>query len=455
MKKGNKSPHVGLIKGIFSIIDKIFITPMSRLAYFIKDKFSIKSGFLDKLLNKPNVLLYLSLILAFICFYAVDHKVISFSDTEAVVLGKQKVAVEYNEEAYVVEGLPETADIILMGRKSDLYLAQQLGDHKVSLDLTNLGVGTHKVNLDYNHPIKTLNYKLDPGTVTVVVYPKVSEVRTLTFDPINLDKLDETLVVGNIVLDRSEIIIKSYREKLDTVANVRAIVDVNSLNTSEGGTFTIENVKVIAYDENGKEIKGVEIVPNTVTATVTITSPSKTVPLKVVPTGEVRSGSAIASITSTVNTVTVFANEATLKDLTEVVVEIDVTNLSEDKVFQKVINKPTGARSISETSVTITVKMEKETSKDFENIPIETRNLNEKFTAQAGSREDAQVIVTVKGVESILKDLAASNIRAYVDLSGIETDGPHQVPVYVEGDDLRLQYVSKTKTVQITIIKKE
>ena len=433
------------------IFDKLFITPMSRIAYFIKDKFSIKSGFLDRLLNKPNVLLYLSLILAFVCFYAVDHKVISFSDTEAVVLSNQKVTAEYNEEAYVVEGLPETADIVLMGRKSDLYLAQQLGDHKVSLDLTNFGVGTHKVNLDYNHPINTLNYKLDPGSVTVVIYPKVSEVRTLTYDPINTDKLDETLVISNILLDRTEIIIKSYREKLDTVANVKAIVDVNSINATEGGTYTIENVKIIAYDENGKEIKGIEIVPQTVTATVTITSPSKTVPLKVVPTGEVRSGSAIASITSSVNTVTIFADENTLKDITEIEVEIDVTNLSEDKVFQKVINKPANTRSISETSVTITVKMEQETSKDFENINIETRNLDEKFLAQAGSREDAQVTVTVRGVESILNDLQATNIRAYVDLSSIEEAGTYNVPVYVEGDDVRIQYTSRTKMVQITI----
>ena len=451
MKKVNKSPKKGLIRGLLSIFDKLFITPMSRIAYFIKDKFSIKSGFLDRLLNKPNVLLYLSLILAFVCFYAVDHKVISFSDTEAVVLSNQKVTAEYNEEAYVVEGLPETADIVLMGRKSDLYLAQQLGDHKVSLDLTNFGVGTHKVNLDYNHPINTLNYKLDPGSVTVVIYPKVSEVRTLTYDPINTDKLDETLVISNILLDRTEIIIKSYREKLDTVANVKAIVDVNSINATEGGTYTIENVKIIAYDENGKEIKGIEIVPQTVTATVTITSPSKTVPLKVVPTGEVRSGSAIASITSSVNTVTIFADENTLKDITEIEVEIDVTNLSEDKVFQKVINKPANTRSISETSVTITVKMEQETSKDFENINIETRNLDEKFLAQAGSREDAQVTVTVRGVESILNDLQATNIRAYVDLSSIEEAGTYNVPVYVEGDDVRIQYTSRTKMVQITI----
>lgn len=454
-QKITKSSRKGIFKGIFSIFDKILITPISKVAYFIRDKFSFKSGFIDRLLNKPNVLLYLSLLLAFILFFAVDRKVISFTNTEAIVLKNQKLDVEYNEEAYVVEGLTEDADIILMGRKMDLYLAQQLGDHRLTLDLTNYGVGTHKVKLEYNNPINTLSYKLDPGTMTVVIYPKVSEVRTLQIDSINIDRLDETLVITNVTLDRNDIIIKSYQEKLKTVANVKAIVDVNSINATQGGTYNIENVKLIAYDENGQEVKGIEIVPQTVTATVTITSPNKTVPLKIVPTGEVRSGSAIASITSSVNSVVVYANDDVLKDLEFIEVEIDVTNLSEDKVYQKVINKPQGARSISETSTTITVTMEQETSKDYEKIPIETRGLNENFMVQASSQDDALVTVTVRGVASLLNSLNEADITAYVDLSNITETGTYNVPVYAEGKDLKLTYTSKTKTVQVIISEKE
>jgi len=453
MKKQEKTKSSGgLLKLIYKVFDAILITPISRLAYFLKDKLSFKSGVIDRLLNKPNVLLYISLALAFVCFFAVDRKVISFTDTEAVVLANQKVVAEYNEEAYVVEGLPDTADIVLMGRKSDLYLAQQLGDHRISLDLTNYGVGTHKVKLEYNNPINTLSYKLDPGNVTVVIYPKVSEVRTLSIDRINTDKLDETLVISSVTLDRDDIIIKSYQEKLKTVANVKAIVDINSINATESGTYTIENVKLIAYDENGKEVKGIEIVPATVTATVTITSPSKKVPLRIVPTGDVRSGSAIAKIESNVTEVVVYADESILKDLNYIEVEIDVTNLSEDKVYQKYINKPTGARSISVTGVTITVTMEQETSKDFSNISIETRNLDSKFMVQASSKDDALVTVTVKGVKSLLDSLEEANIKAYVDLSNITETGTYNVPVYVEGTDLRLTYTSRTRNVQIIVL---
>lgn len=454
MNKKNKTKEnfiVKIIKSIASFFDKILITPISKVAYAIKDKISFRSGFIDKLLNKPNVLLYLSLILAFTFFLSVQNNFINFSDTKAITMPNLPVEVEYNDEAYVVEGLPDKVNLVLTGKKSELYLAEQYGDHKVSLDLTGLEAGTHKVTLDYNNPIRKLNYILDPGTVTIMIYPKVSEVRTLSIDIINTDKLNETLVVSNVLLDRNDVIIKSYKEKLNTVANVKAIVDVNTLNATESGTYTIDNVKLVAYDDKGKEISGIEVVPNQVTATVTITSPSKTVPLRIVPVGEVRSGSAISSITSSVTNVTVYADETVLKDLNYIEVEIDVEGLSTNKTYQKVINKPQGTRSISDASVTINVTMEEETSKDFEGLTVETEGLNEKFKASGASASDAQVTVTVKGVGSLLESLEPTDIKAYVDLSSVTEPGVYTVPVYVTGSDVKLTYTSKTKQINVVV----
>jgi YbbR domain-containing protein len=452
MKTTKKSNvFVKAIKKIANFFDRILITPISKLAYFIKDKFSFKSGFIDRMLNKPNVLLYISLILAFTMFMMVQKNFINFSDTKAITMSNLPVEVEYNDEAYVIEGLPTKADLVLLGKKSELYLAEQYGDHKVTLDLTGLDVGTHKVTLDYNNPIRKLNYILDPGTVTIVIYPKVSEVRTLSIDVINTDKLDETLVVSNVLLDRNDVIIKSYKEKLNTVANVKAIVDVNSLNATESGTYTIDNVKLVAYDDKGKEISGIEVVPGQVTATVTITSPSKTVPLKIVPVGEVRSGSAISSITSSVTNVIVYADESVLKDINYIEVEIDVNGISSNKTYQKVINKPQGARSISDTSVTINVTMEEETSKDFMNISVETEGLNEKFKASGATENDARVTVSVRGVGSLLEQLQDTDIKAYIDLSGITEPGTYNVPVYVTGSDVKLTYTSKTKQINVVV----
>ncbi len=443
-----------IFRGIYKVIDTIIITPLSKLAYFITDKLSGKGGGFDKFINNPNTLIFVSLICAFGAFYAIDKKVINLVETEAIVLTNQEVTAEYNEEAYVVEGIPETADIVLIGRKTDLYLAEQLGDNKLTLDLTGLGEGTHKVKLKYNKTINSLEAKLDPSTVTVVIYPKVSESRTLTTDILNTDKLKDTLVISSVTLDKDEVIIKSYKEKLEKVASVKAIVDVNALSTNSAGVYKLDNVKLVAYDEKGTEINDIEIVPGTVTASVTVTSPSKVVPVTIVPVGEVASGSAISSITSSVNKITIYGEDSILNSIEEIRIEIDVNGLSQDKTYQENITKPTGIRSMSDSIATIKVKMETETSKEFTGIPLQFENLDTtKYKALASSASDTKVNVTVKGVSTVLEKLTNDDIKAYVDLSDL-TAGTFEVPIEVTGSDLKLTYSSRTTKITVIITEK-
>jgi YbbR domain-containing protein len=92
--------------------------------------------------------------------------------------------------------------------------------------------------------------------------------------------------------------------KLNEVATVKALVDINNIANPEEGIITLSDVPIIAYDENGNVVD-VEIVPATITATITITSPSKIVPIKIVPTGTVAFGKAISEINSSVSSVTI------------------------------------------------------------------------------------------------------------------------------------------------------
>ena len=446
-----------IFKIIYKILDLIIITPISKILYFISNSLSTKKGGgLDKFLNNPNTLIYISLICALVIFYAVDKKLLNLTETEAVVISNQPIIAEYNEEAYVVEGLPETADIVLMGTKDNLYLAQQLSEfHKLTLDLTDVSVGTQKVDIKYNNPLgDAVGAKVDPSRVTVVVHHKVGETRTITTDILNTDKLNSTLIVSNVELEKNEVIIKSYKEKLATVASVKAIVDVNALNATKADKYTLDNVKLVAYDEKGTEINDIEIVPGTLTATVTITSPSKVVPVKVVPAGEVASGSGIKTITPSVKNVTLYGEENILDSIKELKVEIDVAGLNSDKTYQETIVKPAGVRSMSDTNITIKVTMDKETNKEFKDIPITFENLDtSKYKALAGNADSTKVDVTVKGVSTILNKLDPSTIKAQVDLSNLPV-GTHKVPVMVSGEDERLTYTSRTTVVEVIITKK-
>ncbi len=438
-----------VIRSIFKWIDRHIITPLTKFVLFISEKTGAKTGKFERWLTKKNTLVILSLVLALGFFFVVDSKSIILVDSSAEVLYDQKVEATYNREAYVVEGLPETVDVTMIGGTAELYLAKQLASGTVKVDLTNYKEGTHKVNLKYDSTINSVNYKLDPSSVTVIIYPKVSKTVNVDVDILNKSVLDSKLAIQNVTIDQEEVIIKGAEHTLEKVSTVKALVDIKNIIDPKAGVTTLNDVKLVAYDNEGNVVD-VEIVPSKVTATVSIVSPSKEVPIKVIPKGTVAFGKAISSMTSNVSKVTVYGEESVLEDLQYIPIEIDVNGLSENKTYDVKINKPQGVRDISETDAQVSISLGTEVSKEIEDVYIETINLNPNYKAVALGENSSKISVVVKGTKEVIDSIDASNIRAIVDLSEYG-EGDHEVEIEVTGDELKATYTPKTTKIKIRI----
>lgn len=452
MKKILK-PFIAILKFIYTILDKLIVTPISKIIYRISKLGKNKTSKLEVLLNRPIVLLYVSLICAIGMFYLIDSKVISLVDTEAEIITDQKVNIIYNEENYVVEGVPSSVDITLIGSKSNLYLAKQIGDHKIVLDLTNYEPGTYKVKLKYNHSMNNVSYKLDPSTVSIKISEKESQVFNLSYDLVNENKLDKKLNINSVNLDKNEVIVKGSKETLDTISNVKALIDIEKAGLTNKGEYDVDSIKLVAYDNNGNKVKNVEMVPNKITAKIKVDSYSVDLPVKVVTTGNITTGYALNSINSTVNKVTVYGDQSVLDTLTYIEAPIDITGLSTDKTFNGVtLTKPAGVRYMSDNTTSVTVTLDQESSKEFAGVVIESRNLATGYTASALTEADRTITVIAKGVKSALDNLDVSKIKAYIDLSGY-TAGTYEVEVKLSTDDSRFTLVSTNSKVKIKISK--
>ena len=444
-------------KKIILFFDKWLITPITKLILLITDFVKNNGREIEKFINKKQTLIVLSLIFAFAIFFLVDQNSNTILNKSAEVLYNQPVTAEYNEEAYVIEGLPETVDITLIGRTSDLYLARQYTSSlSVSVDLRGLTPGSHKVKLNYTQGLKALksiDYKIDPSSANIVVYEKVSETRELDYDILHKDKLDSTLILDSVDLSRNDVIIKGASYKLKQVATVKALVDIDDINNPKVGTFTLKEIPLIAYDSDGKPVD-VEIVPSSVDAQIKITSPSKEVALQIVPKGDLAFGKSIKEFTPSISKVTIYGDENVINSIESIPVEIDVTNLSSSKTFNVNIDKPSGVRAISSKTVSIKVTLDDVITKEFTNMGISVENLNSNFKAYAINKEDREVTVVVKGSSDVVNNLDSKTIKVTVDLSSYTTPGEYDVDVKVTGDDLKLSYESKTKKVKIKIEEK-
>lgn len=448
MKRISKSIKT-LFRSIVSFFDKWLITPITKLMLKVVTFFQDNIKNLDRIASKKSTLIIISLILAFGVFVIIDQESNVMIDQYAEVLYDEPVTAVYNEELYVVEGLPKTVDITLIGQRRHIFLAKQAPSKGVSVDLTGLKPGNHKVTLNYSQRLKSLDYRLDPSEVTVTIYEKVSVTKSLTVDILHRDELDSKLYIDNVELDRTNVIIKGAQYKLDKVATVRALIDVEEIANPKAGEITLKDVPLVAYDEEGQRVD-VEIVPSTVDAKLTITSPSKEIPVKVIPTGKLAFGKSIESIETNISKVTVYGQQDAIDKIEELEVEVDVKGLDKDKKFTVTLKKPKGITEISEKTITINVNVANSTTKEFTINTIEFRNLADGLSVQALSAEDTNVTVSVSGSSDIIDKLDASSIVAYVDLEDYGI-GEHEVEVYVEKSDLKLTYTPKTKKIKVKI----
>lgn len=441
-------------KKIGKFIDKKIILPIAKFFVGISNKFKGNGRSFEKILTRKPGLIIVSLVIALGVFFIADTKSTSLIETSAEVLYDQPISATYNEEAYVVEGLPETVDITLIGRKSDVYLAKQLPTNDITVDLTGLKPGVHKVNLKYKKALSSVEYKLDPSVATIVIYEKVSEEKEINYEVINKDKIDSKLMVEDVTLSTEKVYVKGKEATLNEVASVKALIDLKNLVDPSVGEQELKDVSLVAYDSNGKKVD-VEIVPSKITATVKITSPQKEVPIKVIPKNydKIVFGKAISKITTDVTKVTIYGESSKLDKISYIPVYVDVGDLKEDKKYSITITKPNGVRAISENSVNVNVELGDETSKEINDVYLEYENLGDGLTVQAVDADSTKVTVSVKGVESVLADLDPTTIKAYVDLKGLGV-GVHEIPVQVTGSDEKVKYSSKTTKITLRITQK-
>ena len=442
-----------ILKKLYKVLDNVLITPISRAIYFLFNKLKNNPIHLEKFLNRPIVLVYVSLILAVTVFFLVDSQVITLVETEAEILASEPVNIIYNKEAYVVEGLVEHVDVILTGRKSSLYLAKQLGEHEVVLDLSDYEASNtpRKVALTYNQSVGNISYKLDPAFATVVIKKKVSEQRNVSYELLNEEKLNERFSISNVTLNQSQVVVKGSEDTLAKIATVKALIDLSNNKFTEAITYDIDNIPMKAYDSSGNVIDAVEIVPTTIGASISFSTYKATVPLVVSTTGELVAGKAISSITmngKTNYTVDIYGEKEAIDKITSVPVSIDINGRGNGgaQTYTATINKPNGVRSISERDVKIVVTFGEEKQKTIEINDIRPINLGSGLSV---NRTNADPIsIQVKGVQSVIDSITPESISAYIDLNNYGPD-TYDVDIHIDETDPRVKYVV---TSQVNII---
>lgn len=375
------------------------------------------SSLLDKILFNRKYAKVVSLVLAIVLYGVVNYNALSSSYASSLRSSKtiSDVAVisRYNTDTFEVTGIPETVDVILTGDAANVTSAANSSSGSVVLDLDGLTEGTHEVKFTTEGYGNSVNVTVNPTNVTVTLKKKTTQQFDISYDFINQDQMDSKYSPGTPEFEYTKINVRASKDTLDSIAFVKALIDVSGQTTD----FE-QDARLVAYDSQGNPVTA-DIVPDTVHVSVPVTSPSKSVPVKVQVSGEVPDEKAIDSITMDQETVTIYGSETTLADIDSVVVTLDATTLTKDSTVLRPIVLPAGVSSSSVSQITMNITLGDAEEITIDDVPINVINNDSHYKASQPDNKTT-TSVKVKGTKNNIENIKADDINVYIDFTGVE-----------------------------------
>lgn len=368
---------------------------------------------------------------------------------QVVTLDNVSVTSNISSSVYEVSGLPETVSVNVMGDNADVQFASQQKDsYQVLADLEVFGEGTHEITLEPVNFSDNVDVTIQPSTALVTIKKKISRSFTIGYDFINTNKLDKIYSLAEPEFSQNEVIVKASEDTIAKISFVKALIDVDGIKAD----FE-QDAKLVAYDQEGNPVD-VDILPETVTAKVKVTTPHKEVPIEIVPEGKMKDGLAIESYKLDHSSITIYAPQNVLDSVDKVSISVPVTRITKDTKITMPVMLPTGVSTGNITKVSISLKVGEETTTTIDNVAIIYKNLDNNLRYLLGDDVSATTSVTVKGAKSVLDTIKAEDITVMMDLEGYNKPMSGEVPLSVSGSNKLASYSLKNASLKITLEEK-
>lgn len=404
------------------------------------------SGWLDKLLFNQKHGKLVALVLALFFYIAMSGGEDLFKTDEiSKSLGKLKVEQRISTEIYEVNDLPEEVEVTAIGDISDIKNMKSQ-NIKIVANMTDLTEGTHDVTLEVENAPNRVKIIVEPSNATVTIKKKVIKRFSVGFDYVNRSSMNNRYDLSEPELEQGEVFVRASKDTLDKIAYVKALIKVDADTTKD---FE-QQAKIVAYDQDGNKMDNVDIIPGDMKAKVKVTSPSKEVPLTLVPTGNVPDNKAIESFTMDHETVKLYGKQEALDKIDELPITIPASTLTQDREISMPVPLMNGVSATNVDVVNISIKLADSKDTVVKDVPIEiingTKGLN--YSISGNSTSD----VTVKGAKKVIDKIEKGDIKITVDVSKIDKAGTYSdMALSVEGKNKLATYELKNATISVNV----
>lgn len=382
----------------------------------------LKSFFTKNLALKIVSLLFAMLIWGYVMVEVNPKRVKTITDVPISFSGESSL----HDRGLAVRG--DRDDIL---RNVTVRVKVQLTDY-TGLDASDISASvslrpvnkadTYKLKIDATSSLGTVE-NVSPSEISI----EVDELATMLV-PIDVEysgELPDGYWKSEPTLASQSIKVSGPRDDVSTISKAICTIDLEDRTTSYNEAILLKYV-----DKNGDEID---------TALFLDTLPSVVVKMDVMRIVELPINAADAvfgadalpanyevyDVVATPPTVRVVGSENALSGLTGIKIEnIDVSGSTSSVQQNVVITAPEGTTLLDDPNITVYVGIrEKQDSAQFKGVPIETKGLGKKLTAELSATECE---VNITGRTSLMKLLQRKDVSVYVDLTGL-TAGTYKI----------------------------
>jgi len=405
------------------------------------------SSLIDKLFYSKKYASLFALVLACLAYFTVTYdKNSSTTLSSSKTLSNVSISTRYNSESFELSGLPASCDVVLSGESANVTnAASKKGSCYINLE--GYTEGTHIVKMTTTGYGDSVNTIVSPSEVTITLKKKTTSQFDLSYDFLNQNLLDAKYILSEPVFSSgSKINIRASQDTLNSISLVKALIDV----TGQSSDFEIE-APLVAYDKSGKVVNA-EIVPDTVVASVKITSPHKDVDIKLNPTGAAPETIAVDKITMDHQTTTIYAPEAVLATINEVYVNFDLSTITGNTEVMMPVTLPSKVSASDITTVNVKVETTEVVTREIaiSGSALQYRNNNNNLAVKNYDLDE--VIIKVTGSKENVESIDEDSIIVYFDCQDLEV-GTYDLPLLIEYP--ANPYVSltlDTKSINITFV---
>ena len=404
------------------------------------------SGITDKLFFSTKYSPLFALLLACLAYFVATYDNSATALTSSKVLSNISVNSRYNSESFELSGAPTACEVVITGEAANVTNAAAKKGY-CQIDLEGYTEGSHTVKMSAVGYGDNVNAVVAPSEVTVSLKKKTTMQFDLTYDYINQNLMDSKFILGTPKFNQgSKINIRASQDTLNSIALVKALIDVSGAT----GDFDTE-APIVAYDKNGKTIVA-EIVPEKVSVSVNVSSPSNEVAIKLNPQGQAPAGLAIDEVIITDHQTTrIYGPQSIIDTISEVYVNFDMSTITENANLEIIlpVSLPSGVNASDVNVVNVKVSLAPIESKQIDNIPLNAINNENNLGISDIDFKDVSVIVS--GSSANIEKVVAGDIYVYFEMP--EEPGEYDLPLFVKSENN--PYVSfelQNASVNVTVV---